>query len=154
MRFLMFIFIVLLTQSCSSHKNNPNLPSKTCTLYFSNTITLQNVLLAETPAQQTKGLSGKNPVAESMLFQYKTPQIMHFWMHDTNIPLTIGFIDAKGVLFQITDMEPNTDTVHTSRSPALYALELRQKQYKALNLTLGTVLISSVCHELHSNQEW
>src|ERR1700722_3403824 len=103
-----------------------NKPTKRCTLNFEGNIILLNIPLAETQAQREKGLSGKNPVAHGMLFTVPKPQPLIFWMKNTITPLSIGFISKDGILFQIEDMEAETETFHYSKEAAAAALELPQ----------------------------
>lgn len=113
-----------------------------CTLLFSNHTILYHVPLAETPEQQHRGLSHRSDMGSGMLFVFSHPQRLSFWMHDTWIPLSIGFFDAQGVLLNIEDMTPNTDTIHFSASDqAITALELPQGQFAQLGLMPGTTLM-------------
>lgn len=66
-----------------NHKASNESDMKQCTLTFDNDITLNAVPLAETLAQQRKGLSGKKNVAHGMLFTFAHPQRVSFWMKDT-----------------------------------------------------------------------
>lgn len=98
-----------------------------CTLAFDNRVQLVDVPHAVTPAQQAKGLSGLADVRPGMLFSWRMAAPLVFWMRDTHAPLTIGFFDADGALFQLADMEPLSEQKHYSSKPARYALELAFK---------------------------
>ena len=74
------------------------------------------VSLAITPEQQTRGLMNiqgmpptKLPENEGMLFIYRREEMISFWMKNTTIPLSIAFIDRKGIIKEIKDMEPASD---------------------------------------------
>lgn len=120
-------------------------PTKRCTLNFEGNIILTNVPLAETQAQKEKGLSGKNPVSHGMFFTVPTPQPLTFWMKDTITPLSIGFISKDGILFQIEDMLPETETFHISKEDAIAALELPLGGFTSLGLQVGSRLVSCDC---------
>lgn len=67
------------------------------------------------------------PEDEGMLFVYAGPRRMSFWMHNTEIPLDIGFIDGHGVLKEIYPMYPRDETSVRSRGSDLkFALEMNQ----------------------------
>jgi len=61
-----------------------------------------------------------------MLFVFKAPQPLYFWMKNTFVPLSIAFIDREGKIVNIEDMAPQTETTHPSRGLALYALEMKK----------------------------
>jgi uncharacterized membrane protein (UPF0127 family) len=109
-------------------------------LQFSNGITLHDISIANTDALRTKGLSGNTNVGHGMLFVWPTLDHRAFWMHDTHVPLTIGFFDADNHLFLLTDMKPNTETLHPSLKPVKYALELPFGQFQRHHLAVGTRL--------------
>ncbi|SFU34087.1 hypothetical protein SAMN05216339_101423 [Nitrosomonas eutropha] len=118
-----------------------------CTLYFSTGQTLYNVPLATTQGEQERGLSKTHDVNAGMLFTWPQAATRVFWMRDTWMPLQVGFFDSSGNLFQIEDMEPNTDTRHESKQPAKMALELALGQYQAMGLVAGkTVLLHGQCN--------
>ena len=92
-----------------------------------------DVEVADTPEAMRIGLSGRNALPEGtgMLFVYKKPEILSFWMKDTLIPLSIGFFDANRVLLQIENMscvpiQAEKLPIYKSERPALYALEVPQ----------------------------
>jgi len=60
-----------------------------------------------------------------MLFDFKTPREVAFWMHNTLIPLDMVFIDARGRVFSIArNATPQTDTPRPSGGPVRAVLEL------------------------------
>ena len=116
-----------------------------CDLTFDHKTTIKQVPLAQTPADRAKGLSGIKDVGVGMLFYFQKPDKLAFWMHNTHVPLSIGFIDAKGVLFQIEDMQPDTDVTHFSTQDAKYALELPKGDFKRRGLNIGAKDFKLVC---------
>jgi len=61
-----------------------------------------------------------------MLFVFREPQRLAFWMKNTFVPLSIAFIDSNGRILNIEDMAPQTESSHPSRGAALYALEMKR----------------------------
>ena len=123
----------------------PVLPTEACDLHFSNGVTLPGVPVARTPAAQDMGLSHRFDVGPGMLFSWDQAAHRAFWMRNTYVPLSIGFINADGVLFGIRDMQPETETLHHSGEPATDALELIRGEFKRLGLKGGMRLVKREC---------
>ena len=70
-----------------------------CDLTFTGNIQLHNLIVARTKKQQAEGLSHTNNAGPGMLFCFDPPDRLAFWMRNTKIPLSLGFISADGVLF-------------------------------------------------------
>jgi len=111
-----------------------------CNVSFSHGVVIQNVPVARTPTEQSRGLSQRDDIGPGMLFAWESAHPVSFWMKDTFVPLSIGFFDAAGVLFSIQDMQPQSLKTHPSVLPALHALELRQGDFQRLGIALGTRL--------------
>ncbi len=87
------------------------------------------VELADTPAQQEKGLMDRTelPEGKGMLFRFKVEAPIGFWMKDTLIPLDIVFFDHAGTFVSSASMPLCTsDPCPPFRPvrPAMYAIEL------------------------------
>jgi uncharacterized membrane protein (UPF0127 family) len=79
--------------------------------------------------EKTIGLMGREELAEGkgMLFVFREPQAMGFWMRDTLVPLSIAYINAAGVIREIHDMQPLDETpARSAFRDLLYALEVPQ----------------------------
>lgn len=74
---------------------------------------------------------------EGMLFVFPEPQRLTFWMKNTPLPLSIAFIDARGVILNIRDMMPYTLDGHPSEGDALYALEVNRGWFAARGIRAG-----------------
>ncbi len=86
--------------------------------------------LATTPAQQAKGLSGRDslPADHGMLFVFDTEDYRSFWMNGMRFPLDIiWFNSGRQAVFSEQDLQPcGTDACPTF-SPtvrAMYVLEV------------------------------
>ncbi len=97
------------------------------------------VEIADTPAKRETGLMGRTALAADagMLFVFDQDQPLSFWMKDTLIPLSIAFINSKGIIVDIQDMQPLDETPHHSVAPAKYALEVNQGFFRAQGIQVG-----------------
>lgn len=88
--------------------------------------------VAETDEQRMKGLMYRFSLRpdQGMVFVFRQPQPLGFWMKNTFVPLSIAFIDSSGRILNIEDMAPQTESSHPSRGPALYALEMRKGWFR------------------------
>ena len=75
---------------------------------------------------------------EGMLFVFPERDRQCMWMKNTLLPLSVGFLDDAGVLLNVEDMQPQTESSHCSVKPARYALEMNLGWFKAKNLKPGT----------------
>jgi len=85
------------------------------------------VEIADTDERRRKGLMQRQDLGqdEGMLLVFPTPRVQQIWMLNTPIPLDAGFFDADGVLLNIASMSPDGGrTIHASKGPAIYALEM------------------------------
>jgi len=98
------------------------------------------VRVSETLQERQRGLMfiESLPPDEGMLFVFEREQILSFWMKNTPLPLSVAFIDRKGRIVEIRRMEPlNEETLHTSRRPALYALEMNAGWFEKHQVKVG-----------------
>ena len=102
------------------------------------------VEIADTPPLQSKGLMGREtlPKNHGMLFVYKKPQELCFWMKNTKIPLSVGFFNSAKELTQVEEMAPPENEgsslpIFKSKVPCKYALEMPTGWYKENNISLG-----------------
>jgi uncharacterized protein len=95
--------------------------------------------VADTPEARERGLMHRTELAESegMLFVYSSMATRSFWMRNTLIPLDIAFLDDGQVIVDIQHMEPETDTLHTSTAPAMFALEVPRGWFASRGIEVG-----------------
>ncbi|EAS3771721.1 DUF192 domain-containing protein [Salmonella enterica subsp. enterica serovar Virchow] len=117
-----------------------------CTVIFENgqLITLP---AAVTQADQVKGLSGDNHNT-GLILAWNTAEPRAVWMKNTPNPLTAAFISANGVIQSVQDMQPNSDTAHSSLHPTIAIIEMRTEKFKQFKLSKGDKVISSQCFPL------
>ena len=97
------------------------------------------VEVAASDPQRTQGLMfrqalGKN---DGMLFVFADVEYHSMWMKNTLIPLSVAFVDAKGEILNILDMEPLTLETHTAAGPARYAIETNKGWFAEKKIKAG-----------------
>jgi uncharacterized protein len=97
------------------------------------------VEIAATPSDRQQGLMFRTtmPANQGMLFVFDETAHHCFWMRNTPLPLTIGFIDELGVLINTLDMAPYDESSHCPRKPAKYALEMNQGWFAKHSIKTG-----------------
>lgn len=95
--------------------------------------------IADTPETRERGLMFRNELGEKegMLFIFEDEAVRSFWMRNTFIPLDIAFIDRTLRILDIQQMEPESEELHTSSGPAMYALEVPQGTLAARGIAVG-----------------
>lgn len=88
---------------------------------------------------RTVGLMNRFSLApdSGMLFVFPQSEPLGFWMKNTFIPLSIAYLDAKGVILNIADMKPQDESTHPSKGPAMYAVEMKQGWFKERGIKAG-----------------
>ena len=81
------------------------------------------------------------PDGTGMLFIFERDQILSFWMHNTPHPLSIAYIDSKGKIRNIYDMNPYSRDSILSTVSVRYALEVPQGWFKKNGITEGDAVI-------------
>jgi uncharacterized membrane protein (UPF0127 family) len=98
-----------------------------------------SVEVAHTEPARVQGLMFRQSLGENdgMLFVFSHPERYSMWMMNTDIPLSVAFLDEKGVILSIADMMPRTATAHSSAGAAKYALEMNLGWFAARNIKPG-----------------
>lgn len=97
---------------------------------------------AEVAADQQNRMVGlmnrrNMPANQGMLFVFPQDNTHCMWMRNTLIPLSVAFIDRDGVIINIEDMQPHTQTTHAAAKPAKYALEANQGWFRKRGIKPG-----------------
>lgn len=85
--------------------------------------------IALSDAEMERGLMFREDLRgnQGMLFVYKRPQSMSFWMRNTPTPLEIAFFTSDGVLREVYSLIPfNENPVKSKRDDLQYAMEVSQ----------------------------
>jgi uncharacterized membrane protein (UPF0127 family) len=89
-----------------------------------------------------RGLMHRKSLAPNagMLFIFEGPAIHCMWMKNTYIPLSVAFLDEKGEIINIADMQPHSEQSHCAARPALYALEMERGWFAQRGVKPGVKL--------------
>ena len=85
------------------------------------------VVEAKTDEEKRDGLQGIKELDkdEGMIFYFDPPQRVEFWMHKTEIPLDIIYINDDQEVIEVYQGQPNDDTLHSVEDVA-YVVEVNQ----------------------------
>lgn len=97
------------------------------------------VEIAATWATRQHGLMYREslPPDHGMLFVFEYEHVQCFWMKNTPLPLTIAFIDAHGVIINLRDLQPYSETPQCPERPMRYALEMPQGWFRDYGIKAG-----------------
>lgn len=99
--------------------------------------------IAATPESRECGLSRRDtlPADHGMLFVVPKPIILDFWMAETDLALSIAFLDESGKIMSIQDMMPDQPNMHyRSPAPARYAIEVNQGWFAEHKVGVGDAI--------------
>jgi uncharacterized protein len=98
--------------------------------------------VADRDATRALGLMHRKslPPNGGMLFVFDEDAIHCMWMKNTLIPLSVAFIDVRGAIINIADMQPHSEQSHCASRPARYALEMTQGWFAQRGVRAGTHL--------------
>ncbi|OHC67419.1 MAG: hypothetical protein A3H93_20505 [Rhodocyclales bacterium RIFCSPLOWO2_02_FULL_63_24] len=98
--------------------------------------------IAATPETRMSGLMQRRIMApqRGMLFVFPEVAKHCMWMRNTLLPLSVAFLDEKGRIINVEDMQPQTDDNHCSTVPARYALEMNLGWFKSRGLVAGLAI--------------
>jgi uncharacterized membrane protein (UPF0127 family) len=104
-----------------------------------------HIVRAEVAADFTdrmQGLMYRESLAPNagMLFVFDENATHCMWMKNTLIPLSVAFIDERGAILNIADMEPHSEQSHCASAPALFALEMTRGWFAQRGIKPGTKL--------------
>lgn len=97
------------------------------------------VEVAASDEQRMQGLMYRKKMApnDGMVFIFDEPAYHAMWMKNTLIPLSVAFVDAKGSILNILDMEPETLDSHMAAGPAIYAIETNKGWFATKKVKAG-----------------
>lgn len=95
--------------------------------------------VAATERDRANGLMHRRMLPENRGMLFIFPDVSHhaMWMMNTYVPLSVAFLDAKGVIINIEDMEPLTQNSHSAKKPAKYALEMNRGWFRKRGIKPG-----------------
>ena len=134
---------LLCAGAASCQKGKPKLKTKTLSITTASgkAVTLA-AEIADTPQTREKGyMFRKNiPDGTGMLFVFESDRVLNFWMKNTPTPLSIAYIDYKGVIKDIFDMKPFDLKDITATGYVRYALEVPQGWFGRVGIKAGDKL--------------
>jgi uncharacterized membrane protein (UPF0127 family) len=95
--------------------------------------------VAATEGTRAQGLMHRRILPENrgMLFVFRETAQHAMWMMNTYIPLSVAFLDERGVIINIEDMKPHTQDTHPAAKPARYALEMNKGWFEKRGIKPG-----------------
>lgn len=98
--------------------------------------------VANTPQGRETGLMHRKAMGEAqgMVFVFPKAAKYCMWMANTLMPLSVAFLDEKGTILNIEDMQPQTRDTHCAAAPATFALEMNVGWFKKRGISPGQTL--------------
>jgi uncharacterized membrane protein (UPF0127 family) len=98
--------------------------------------------VAFTQDMRMQGLMRRTGMAANhgMLFVFPEANTHCMWMRNTLLPLSVAFLDERGRIINVEDMEPRTEINHCAKRPARFALEMNLGWFNAKGLTTGAAI--------------
>jgi uncharacterized membrane protein (UPF0127 family) len=95
--------------------------------------------VASTNQQRELGLMNRTKLEpnQGMMFIFDRPSAYCMWMKNTLLPLSVAFLDKDGVILNVEEMLPQTETNHCATGQALYALEMNAEWFKHKGIKPG-----------------
>lgn len=95
--------------------------------------------IADTNETRARGYMERKTIPDGtgMLFVFQQDQVLSFWMKNTPHPLSIAYIDVKGKIRNIYDMEPYCLDSIISTVSVRYALEVPQGWFEKNGIKEG-----------------
>jgi len=101
--------------------------------------TIINAEIADTLTSKKNGLKFRKEIDKNggVLFIFPEPKRLAFWMKDTQIPLSIAFINENRIITQIEKMAPFSLKSVSSKHICIFALEVNQGFFEKHNIKRG-----------------
>jgi len=141
--FLLLQSLVICFSSCSDNKYNLS-KNKLQIVKADGQTVVCNAELAKKEEERNYGfMNRKNiPDGTGMLFIFEKDQVLSFWMKNTPHPLSIAYIDSKGIIKNIYDMTPYSTASIVSTVSVRYALEVPQGWFDKMGIKVGDKVIT------------
>ncbi|MDX9884927.1 DUF192 domain-containing protein [Thauera sp.] len=80
------------------------------------------------------------PLHRGMVFVFPEARAHCMWMKNTPLPLSVAFVDERGRVINIEDMQPQTTDNHCAAGPARFALEMNLGWFAERGVKAGDTL--------------
>ncbi|HEV2366071.1 MAG TPA: DUF192 domain-containing protein [Caulobacteraceae bacterium] len=146
---LLTLALVLALAPAARAQTLRRLPTEPLTVATAKGVFRFTVEVADTEATRERGLMFRKSLApdRGMLFDFKAPQQVAFWMKNTLIPLDMLFISADGRVVSIAHgATPLSETPIPSAGPVLGVLEIRGGRAEAIGAEPGDLVRNRIFH--------
>jgi uncharacterized protein len=91
-----------------------------------------HVEVAYSGPERAQGLMFRDHLGRNQGMLFVFPEIGQpcMWMRNTLVPLSVAFLDDKGVIINVEDMAPKTEDSHCAKAPVRFALEMTLGWFK------------------------
>ncbi len=98
--------------------------------------------IANTDATRQTGLMFRQKMdkKEGMLFVFPEIGYHAMWMRNTLMPLSVAYMNERGMILSIHEMQALTETSHQSAGPARYALEMNAGWFTSNKISAGDTI--------------
>ena len=98
--------------------------------------------VANDMASRMQGLMFRKSMPQNagMVFVFEEKAAHCMWMKNTLIPLSVAFVDERGEIINIADMQPHSEQSHCAARPARYALEMNKGWFAQRGIKPGAKL--------------
>lgn len=98
--------------------------------------------IANTDATRQTGLMFRQKMdrQEGMLFVFPEIGYHAMWMRNTGIPLSVAYMNERGVILSVHEMQPLSEVAHQSAGPARYALEMNAGWFTSNKISVGDTI--------------
>ncbi|MDH5717428.1 MAG: DUF192 domain-containing protein [Spirochaetia bacterium] len=143
-KILLFTFFLILLQHLLLNPlfSEDILFTNKAVIYITNAkknIVSLNCDMAVSDTEKNRGLMFRKKLEKNdgMIFIYNEPEILTFWMKNTQIPLSIAFVNKDNRITEIYDMKPNDERIISSTTKAKYAIEANKGWFHKNYITTG-----------------
>jgi len=102
---------------------------------------LLRISIAKTMEEAIKGFSGRDHITDDEGLLIPLQSTTGIWMKDTQIPLTVAFLDSDYKVLRLTDLVPNDETVHMGPDTSMWALEASPKWFSKEGVNVGDIIV-------------
>jgi len=95
--------------------------------------------VANTFETRARGLMYRESLGgnQGMLFVFPQLERHCMWMKNTPLALSVAFLDERGEVISISEMEPHTENSHCAARPAKFALEMSKGWFQSKGIRAG-----------------
>lgn len=128
--------IVAAEQSAAT-QGKPQTGLPTITLKVGNQTVRADIAHTDRTRQTGLMFKPKMPKQEGMLFVFPDIAYHAMWMRNTLIPLSVAYVNERGEILSIHEMEAHSEVSHQSAGPARYALEMNAGWFAGNKIKVG-----------------